>query len=208
MLVVSKCLNLLIGLNNMKIVAITGSIGCGKTTLANIVRNMGFVVYDVDGWVRKVYNNKDFLKKLENAFPGSVANGVADKKFLRKIVFSDNKKLKILENLIYPFLNSNIRNIIIKNARKNYVGFLDMALLFEKGWEKYCDVIILADVDYKIQKQRVMKRDNISAEDFDKINNIQLKNKYKKVLSDIVINTDKPLNMLKVEMIGIIKGLI
>lgn len=192
----------------MKIVAITGSIGCGKTTLANIVRKMGFVVYDVDGWVRKVYNNKDFLKKLENTFPGSVNNRVADKKFLRNIVFSDNKKLKMLENLIYPFLNNNIRNIIIKNARKNYVGFLDMALLFEKGWEKYCDVIILADVDYQIQKQRVMKRDNVSAEDFDKINNIQLKNEYKKVLSDIVVDTNKPLNLLKVEMIGILKGLI
>ena len=204
----SKCFSLLIGLDKMKIVAITGSIGCGKTTLAKIVRKMGFVVYDVDGWVRKVYNNRDFLKKLEKAFPGSVNNGVADKKFLRKIVFSDNKKLKILEDLIYPFLNNNIRNIIIKNARKNYVGFLDMALLFEKGWEKYCDVIILADVDYKIQKQRVMKRDNISAEDFDKINNIQLKNEYKKVLSDIVVDTNKPLNLLKVEMIGILKGLI
>ena len=68
--------------------------------------------------------------------------------------------------------------------------------------------IWLCCVDYQIQKQRVMKRDNVSAEDFDKINNIQLKNEYKKVLSDIVVDTNKPLNLLKVEMIGILKGLI
>ena len=192
----------------MKLVAITGSIGCGKTTLAKIAKKLGFVVYDVDAWVRRIYNNKCFLEKLGKIFPGSVNNNVANKKFLRNIVFSDKNKLEKLENLIYPYLNDCIKKIIVKNAKNNFIGFLDAALLFEKGWDKYCDVIVLADVEYKIQKQRVMKRDNISAEDFDKINNIQLKNEYKKFLSDIVINTDKNLNLLKVEMIGILKGLI
>lgn len=84
---------------------------------------------------------------------------------------------------------------------------MDAALLFEKGWDKYCDVIVLADVDYEIQKKRVMQRDSISAEDFDKINNIQLKNEDKKILSDIIVNTDQPLNQLKLEMIAIIEGL-
>ena len=191
----------------MKLVAITGSIGCGKTTLAKIAKSLGFVVYDVDGWVRRIYHNKYFLKKLDELFPGSVKDNVADKKFLRKIVFSDKGKLEKLENLIYPYLNDFIKKIIIKNAKNDFIGFLDAALLFEKGWDKYCDIIVLADVDYDIQKKRVMKRDNISADDFDKINNIQLKNEYKKVLSDIVINTNKPLNLLKLDMIALIEGL-
>ena len=139
----------------MKLVAITGSIGCGKTTLAKIVKKMGFAVFDVDAWVRGVYNNKEFLQKLELLFEGSVNNGIADKRFLRKIVFEDRKKLQILENLIYPFLNKKIRKTISKYARKNVICFLDAALLFEKGWDKYCDVIILADVDYEIRKKRV-----------------------------------------------------
>ena len=46
-----------------------------------------------------------------------------------------------------------------------------------------------------------MKRDNISAEDFDKINNVQLNNEHKKVLADVVIDTNKPLNVLKAELI-------
>ena len=191
----------------MKLVAITGSIGCGKTTLAKIAKSLGFVVYDVDGWVRRIYHNKYFLKKLDELFPGSVKDNVADKKFLRKIVFSDKGKLEKFENLIYPYLNDFRKKIIIKNAKNDFIGFLDAALLFEKGWDKYCDIIVLADVDYDIQKKRVMKRDNISADDFDKINNIQLKNEYKKVLSDIVINTDKPINLLKVDMIALIEGL-
>ncbi len=191
----------------MKLVAITGSIGCGKTTLANIVRGLGYAVYDVDAWVRKIYNNKSFLSELEKLFPESVKNGVADKRYLRNIVFSDKEKLKKLENIIYPILNAKIKNIINKKAKDNYVAFLDIALLFEKNWDKYCDIIILADVDYNIQKQRVMKRDNVSAEDFDKINNAQMSNSYKKYLSDIVIDTNKPFNILKVELINIIKDL-
>lgn len=191
----------------MKLAAITGSIGCGKTTLAKIVREQGYAVYDVDGWVRRIYHNKDFLAELEEVFAGSVKNGEADKRYLRQIVFSDKDKLKQLENLIFPFLNRKIKKLITKKAKFNGICFIDIALLFEKGWDKYCDVIILADVDYEIQKQRVMKRDNVSAEDFDKINNIQLKNDDKKVLSDIVIDTNKPVNLLKTEMIAVIKGL-
>lgn len=191
----------------MKLAAITGSIGCGKTTLARIVRELGYAVYDVDGWVRRIYNNKDFLAELEQVFAGSVKNGVADKRYLRQIVFSDKEKLKRLENLIFPFLDRKIKKLITKKAKFNGICFIDIALLFEKGWDKYCDVVILADVDYEIQKQRVMKRDNVSAEDFDRINNIQLKNDDKKVLSDIVIDTNQPLNLLKTEMIAVIKGL-
>ena len=193
--------------NIMLLVAITGSIGCGKTTLAKIVRKLGYAVFDVDAWVRQIYFNKEFLQKLGNLFDGAVKNGVADKKFLRNMVFDDKNKLQKLENLIFPFLNDKIRKTISKNACKNYVAFLDAALLFEKGWDKYCDVVILADVDYEIQKKRVMKRDKISAEDFDKINNIQIKNEKKKKMADIVVDTNKNLNILKKEMIEIVDGL-
>ncbi|MBE6444011.1 MAG: dephospho-CoA kinase [Alphaproteobacteria bacterium] len=191
----------------MKLVGITGSIGCGKTTLAKILKKLGYTVFDIDAWVRRIYHNKDFLHKLEKEFCGSVKNGIADKKYLRGIVFKDFEKLKLLEGLIHPFLNAKIRNVVTKYAKNDIICFLDAALLFEKGWNKYCDIIILADVDYEIQKNRVMKRDNITADDFDRINNVQIKNSDKKLLSDIVINTDKSINLLKVELIEILKKL-
>ncbi len=189
----------------MKLVGITGSIGCGKTTLAKIVKELGYAVFDIDAWVRKIYHNKYFLSELENEFYGSVKNGVADKRYLRSVVFNNSDKLKLLENLIHPFLDVRIRNIITRYAKYNIICFLDAALLFEKGWNKYCDIIILADVDYEIQKSRVMRRDNITADDFDKINNIQIKNNDKKMLSDIIIDTGKPINLLKVELIKILE---
>ena len=191
----------------MKLIAITGSIGCGKTTLANIIRELGYVVYDVDVWVKNIYRNKNFLCELEKLFPESVVDGVANKRYLRNIVFNDKNKLKDLEFIIYPFLMNKIKKMINNNSKSNHKVFLDAALLFEKGWDKYCDFVILADVDYEIQKERVMKRDNVTADDFDKINNVQLKNEDKKLLSDVVINTDKKINKLKVELIKIIENL-
>ena len=191
----------------MKLVGITGSIGCGKTTIAKIINNLGYTVFDVDGWVRRIYFDKVFLQVLDNKFPGVVKNGTADKRALRNIVFSDNNRLKVLEGLIHPFLEENVKKIIRKNAYYDDLFFLDVALLFEMKWDKFCDFILVADVDYEIQKQRVMLRDKVSAEDFDKINNVQMKNSEKIKMADIVIDTNKSRNLLKAELINVIKGL-
>ena len=191
----------------MKLVAITGSIGCGKTTIAKIVGKLGYTVFDVDGWVRRLYFKKDFIKVIQEHFPAVAENGQVNKRALRNIVFSDNRQLKVLEGLIHPFLRETLKDVIRKNACRNDIFFIDVALLFEMGWDKYCDFILVADVDYEIHKQRVMNRDKVTAEDFDKINNVQLSNSYKINLADVVVNTDKPKNLLKVEMINIIQGL-
>ena len=191
----------------MKLVAITGSIGCGKTTIAKIVGTLGYTVFDVDGWVRRLYFKKDFIKVIQEHFPAVAENGQVNKRALRNIVFYDNRQLKVLEGLIHPFLRETLKDVIRKNACRNDIFFIDVALLFEMGWDKYCDFILVADVDYEIQKQRVMNRDKVTAEDFDKINNVQLSNSYKINLADVVVNTDKPKNLLKVEMINIIQGL-
>ena len=191
----------------MLLAAITGSIGCGKTTLAKIANGLGYAVFDVDGWVRRLYFNREFLKKLEKHFPGSVKENVADKRYLRNMVFADREKLKLLESLIHPFLQATLKKVIRRNARCNDVFFIDVALLFEMGWDKYCDIVIVADVDYETQKRRVMTRDKVSAEDFERINNVQMNNGHKKLLADVVINTDKPKNLLKTELINVIEGL-
>lgn len=188
----------------MKLVAITGSIGCGKTTLAKEVRSLGYVVYDADGWVRGLYCKKDFVQVVKNNFPEVVESGLLNKKKLRKLVFDNNKELKRLEALVHPFLEKKLKRIIHKNARKNQLFFLDAALLFEQGWHRYCDFVIVADVAYDIQKKRVMVRDHISEAEFDKINSVQMDNEQKKMLADFVMDTDKPKNVLRTDLIYII----
>ena len=189
----------------MKLAAITGSIGCGKTTLSKIVRRLGYVVYDIDGWVRRLYYQKDFIKVIAAHFPEVMEGEKVNKRKLRNLVFGDNARLKVLESLIHPFLKQTLMNVRRRNARRADLFFMDVALLLEMGWDKYCDYIVVADVDYETQKMRVMRRDNISAADFDKINRIQMDNAAKKVLADVIINTDKPINLLKVELLAMIE---
>ncbi|MFR2533370.1 MAG: dephospho-CoA kinase, partial [Alphaproteobacteria bacterium] len=88
----------------MKLAAITGSIGCGKTTLSKIVRRLGYVVYDIDGWVRRLYYQKDFIKVIAAHFPEVMEGEKVNKRKLRNLVFGDNARLKVLESLIHPFL--------------------------------------------------------------------------------------------------------
>lgn len=193
----------------MKIIAITGSIGCGKSFLANIIRSLGYVVYDADKWVKYLYYRPAFLKVIKQNFPEVFdANGTFNKRKLRNLVFNNNQELKRLEKLVHPFLKQKLLNVIRKNSQTNRVFFFDAALLFEMKWNIYCQSVILADVDKNIQKQRVMIRDNISAADFEKIVSVQIDNEQKKQFVNAVINTDKAENLLKVELVKIIEELI
>ncbi len=192
----------------MKIIAITGSIGCGKTFLAKIIRKLGYVVYDADKWVKYLYYRQAFLNVIKQNFPKVFDDdGSFNKRKLRNLVFNDNTELKRLEKIIHPFLRRKLLNVIHKNAKTERVFFFDAALLFEMKWNIYCQAVILADVDKNIQKQRVMKRDNISAEDFEKIVSLQMDNEHKKMFTDVIINTNKPENLLKSELIKVIKEL-
>lgn len=191
----------------MKLIGITGSIGCGKTTIAGLVKELGYVVFDADKWCRCLYNKSDFIEIIKKNFPLVFDDNVFNKRKLRNYVFNNNSELKKLESIIHPFLKNKLLSVIRKNAKKDNLLFVEVALLFEMGWDKYCSSIIVADVDYETQKYRVMKRDNISASDFEKIVKVQLNNDYKKILSDCIINTDKSIGKLKVELIYLIKEL-
>lgn len=190
----------------MKIIGITGSIGCGKTYLANIIRSMGYCVYNPDDWTRELYRRKDFLKIIKGKFPEVFdAKDNFNKRKLRNIVFDDKNKLKELESFIHPFLVRKLKKTIHKYAIHSDILFLDVALLYEFGWDKYCDYVIVADVNKDIQKKRVMLRDNISENDFLKIISLQCTQQFKKDKADYVINTGLPETINRVQLIKFIE---
>ena len=120
----------------MKIIAITGSIGCGKTFLSNIIRSLGYVVFDADKWCKYLYYKPAFLKVIKQNFPEVFeADGSFNKRKLRNLVFNNNQELKRLEKLIHPFLKQKLLNVIRKNAKTERVFFFDAALLYEMKWD-------------------------------------------------------------------------
>ena len=184
----------------MEIIGITGSIGCGKTYLANIIKSMGYSVYNPDKWVRDFYKKSDFLELIKQNFPQTFENGVFNKRSLRNLVFNNRDQLQKLENIVHPFLKKKIKSVINKFSRSNHTIFFDAALLFEKNWDIYCDYIITAHIDEETQKQRVMKRDNITADDFYKIIKVQMSQAEKCARADLIINTGEPENINKVQI--------
>ena len=184
----------------MLVVGITGSIGCGKTTLSRIAKKLGFPVWDIDGWVRRIYRDENFIAQVFDVFPVVKCGDKVDKKLLRNIVFNNNQQLKKLESIVHPCLRQNLRIALHKTACKKGIVVIDAALLFELGWYKFCDCIILADAPYEVRKKRVMARDKISALDFDRINDVQIPNDEKKLWADVVINTNQNINLLTAQM--------
>lgn len=185
----------------MKIIAITGSIGCGKTYLSGLLKSMGYCVYNPDEWVRDLYKKDDFLKVIKQYFPQVFINNVFNKRTLRNIVFNDNNQLKKLEKLIHPFLKKELKKFIHRQAKTEQFLFLDIALLFEMHWDNFCDYIIVAYADDETQMQRVIERDKISAEDFQKIISVQIDKTTKNLWADYVIDTTKKAGINKVELI-------
>ena len=189
----------------MIFVGITGSIGCGKTTISNVLRNLGYLVFDADKWVKILYFDKKFLSQIQKKFPETFVDGVFNKKMLRSIVFKNPQKLKILEDLIHPYLTRRLRNIV-RSQKNGGIVFMDAPLLFELGWDKFFDYIVVADVDYEIQKNRVMKRDGISEDEFIRINSLQMSRCDKICRADVVIDTGTDINVLRkniVQMLGV-----
>ena len=94
----------------MRLIAITGSIGCGKTTIARMIREEGYTVFDVDAWVRRLYFNREFINRIREVFPGTVEGWTVDKRKLRNIVFNDRARLKTLEEMTHPFLRRYLKS--------------------------------------------------------------------------------------------------
>ncbi len=189
----------------MIFVAITGSIGCGKTTVCNLLKKLGYQVFNADKWVKYLYYKKEFLDVILQKFPETFVNGEFDKRLLRSFVFENPDQLKILEGLIHPFLKKKLKKLIRKYRNEtDGIVFFEAPLLFELKWEKFFDYVVVADVDYNIQKERVMMRDNISEEEFVKINALQMSRCDKICRADIVIDTGVDLNTLRKNIVQIL----
>lgn len=187
-----------------KIIGITGKAGSGKTTLANIFKDMGYDVINADeiGW--ELLKNKDVKKRIKKVFgEGVFKNGEVSREYLRNKVFKDKKKLEALNNITHPLLIEEIKKRISKSESE--IVFVDAALIAKWGIEDWFDKIILLKSDKmdKRLKDKGFKEDIIEG-----IKNAQ-KNVEKLNTDDIIIiRNDFKKSRLKKEAIKIIRTLI
>ena len=169
-------------------IGITGSIGTGKTTIANIFALFKIPIFDADREIKNILKKKEIKQKLKNIWPLIVKKDQIDKLKLREIIFSNNTEKNKLEKLLYPYLEIELKIFEAANDKKNILVY-DVPLIYETKTEKRYDKILLAHCNKEIQRERVLTRDNISISLFEKILASQLSFDDKIKFKPQVINT-------------------
>ena len=134
-------------------IGITGSIGTGKTTIANIFALFNIPIFDADREIKKILKKKEIKQKLKNIWPLIIKKDHIDKLKLREIIFSNNIEKKKLEKLLYPYLEIELKKFETINYKKNILVY-DVPLIYETKTEKKYDKILLAHCNKKDTKKK------------------------------------------------------
>ena len=158
----------------MKSLGITGNIGTGKSSVLDILKNKGIQTFDLDNVAKNLYkSNISINKKVLDVFPSvSSAENQINTKKLGDLVFNNKDKLNILQKIIWPEVEKFIKDKIVFS--QDLIVF-EGAVIIEAGWHKLFDNIWLISTEVELSKKRVMKQRNMSEEDFEVIQNNQLK---------------------------------
>lgn len=139
----------------MIILGLTGSIGMGKSTTANMFRDLGVSVFDADAEVHKLQaKNGAAVCLIKEHFPKVIVDEAVDRFLLAKEVVKNRDVLKTLEGILHPLVHV-ARNNFISAAKKSgeTLVVLDIPLLFEKGGFKDCDFVVVVSAPEEIQQQ-------------------------------------------------------
>ena len=153
----------------MRVIGLTGSIACGKSTVSSFLISRGFPVVDGDRISRDLTGEgSPVLQKIGQVFGPDVLyeDGTLNRRRLGRIVFSDPAARETLDRLMAPYLLEETR-ARIEEARDlgNTLCFLDMPLLFEKGYDRLCDAVWTVWLPKDLQLHRLMERDGYSREE-------------------------------------------
>ena len=187
---------------------LTGSIGMGKSTTAQMFRDEGIAVYDADATVHELYSG-EAAPLIEAAFPNTTKDGTVDRTKLSEYVIGKPENMKKLEAIIHPLVHKQEQEFL-KDAetRGDKLVVLDIPLLFETGGKNRVDKIIVVTAPAEVQRERVMARDGMTAENFEAILARQVPDSEKREQADFVIDTSKGLEAANFTVREIIKVLI
>ena len=153
----------------MRVIGITGSIACGKSTVSREMLRRGFPVIDGDALSRELTGpGGEAVPAVRSVFGDRYINpdGSMNRRAMGKLVFSDSRSREQLDLLMDPFLRSlTLRKIDQARASGAKLCFLDMPLLFEKEYDSLCDSVWCVWLPENLQLERLMERDGYSREE-------------------------------------------
>ncbi len=168
---------------------LTGSIGMGKSTTAQLFAEAGCAVWDADAAVHRLYEQGGAaVSPMEALFPDAISGGSVDRAALRGIIGRDAEALTQIEGVVHPLVRDD-RAQFAEMTEADITVF-DIPLLFETGSEAEMDAVVCVTVSPELQEKRVMERGTMTREQFLAIRDKQMPNAEKCARSDFVIQTD------------------
>jgi dephospho-CoA kinase len=170
-------------------IALTGSIGMGKSTVAKMFERARVPVFDADAVVRALQGpGGGLVEKIGELFPGTVRSGTLDRDCLAHIVLGDPAKLAALEAVVHPAVR-HAREVFARDHEDAPALVFEIPLLFETGGEKEFDKVVVVSAPPEIQRERVLARTGMSAAKFDSILSRQMLDEEKRRRADFVVDT-------------------
>ncbi len=172
--------------------ALTGSIGMGKSATAAMFAARGIPVYDADAAVHRVYApGGAAVAPIEAEFPGVTSGeGGIDRPKLRQRVIDDAAAMKRLEDIVHPIVGGLQRAFLEQAAADGHdIVVLDIPLLFETGGNKRADAILVVSAPADVQRARVLARGQMTEAEFEAIVARQVPDAIKREQADFVIDT-------------------
>jgi dephospho-CoA kinase len=175
-------------------IALTGSIGMGKSTVAKMFERGGVPVFDADAVVRALQGpNGGLVSKIGELFPGCVRCGTLDRECLAEIVLADHEKLASLERIVHPAVREAREMFVAQHGNAPALIF-EIPLLFETSGEKEFDKVVVVSAPPEVQRARVLERAGMSLEKFQSIMARQMPDDEKRRRADFVIDTGTDLS--------------
>ena len=172
------------------VLGLTGSIGMGKSATADLFRKLGVPVHDADATVRRLYRGRA-APPIEQAFPGTVADGAVDRAKLGAAVLNDPARMKQLEAIVHPLVREEEETFLARVSALAPIAVLDIPLLFETGGDRRCDATLVVTAPAEVQRERVLARPGMTAEKFSAILAKQMPDADKRARAHFLVDTSR-----------------
>ena len=189
------------------ILGLTGSIGMGKSTTADFLRDAGIPVWGADASVHQLYQKDGAgVRAIRALAPAAIKDGAVDRSALRQAILDDSGLLQRIEAKVHPLVTADRREFLEKHSDQSLL-VCDIPLLFETGADKWLDGVLVVTTDSEIQKQRVMAREGMTLKVFETILDKQTPDAEKQAKADYVIDTGMGLDHARSEVLSLIEQL-
>jgi dephospho-CoA kinase len=184
-------------------VGILGSVGSGKSFVANIFRELGFNIFSADNEVANIYkNNKIVNKKIAKFFKLKLYNDKINKQELRASLKKNPNKFRFLNKIIHPTIRKKL-DFFLTKSKKNKLVVLDVPLLVENKMFNFVDIFILVKTGSSSFLSRIKKRKNLDKEFLNILKKQQISGKVKESYADFIIYNGSK-NKVKLQVKNII----